>query len=72
MQKTKTIINKQSKEMQRISSLRGIAIKKVKSFCYICYHIKQGNKYTTKIKRRIALVKQVFIKKQNLLTSRCL
>jgi len=45
-------------------------LKKVKSVCYLGNHITQDNKYTTEIKRRIALAKQAFTKKQNLLTSR--
>ena len=64
------IVDKNGKEMQRTVNLHGTPIEEVKSFCYLGNHITQDNKYTTEIKRRIALAKQAFIKKQNLLTSR--
>jgi len=64
------IVDKRGKEMQTTISLNGTPIEEVKSFCYLGNHITQDNKYTTEIKRRIALAKQAFTEKQNLLTSR--
>jgi len=56
--------------MQGTIYLHCTPIEEVKSFCYLGNHIMQDNKYTTEIKRRIALAKQAFTKKQNVLTSR--
>lgn len=56
--------------MRRTISLQGTPIEEVKSFFYLGNHITQDNKYTTEIKRRIAMAKQAFTKKQNHLTSR--
>jgi len=69
--KTKILIlDKHGKEIERTISLYDTAIKKVKSFCYLANYITQDNEYLTEIKRRIALAKQAFFKKQNLLTNR--
>ena len=52
--------------MQRTVNLHGTPIEEVKSFCYLGNHITQDNKYTTEIKRRIALAKPAFIKKSQI------
>jgi len=47
-----------------------MAIKEVKSFCYLGNYITQDNKYVTEIKRRTALAKHAFFKKQHFLTNK--
>uniref|UniRef100_A0A8D8U352 Craniofacial development protein 2 n=1 Tax=Cacopsylla melanoneura TaxID=428564 RepID=A0A8D8U352_9HEMI len=50
--------------------LKGIPIQQVEEFCYLGSHISYDNQTRTDVRRRIALAKQAFMKKYNLLTNK--
>lgn len=67
--KTKTMVVSKIKENHKVDiKLEGDILEQVGSFCYLGSTVTEDNKCTTDIKRRIALAKQAFQNKRNLLT----
>lgn len=69
--KTKVlVVNKSNENIQMNIKINGETIQQCSQFCYLGSIVTDDNRCTTEIKRRIALAKQAFSNKRQLLTSR--